>query len=302
MIDSGGFSLMANEQAAITVTEIVSVYKDLSADLYAALDVPPTPLDSREVRRRKWRKTLSNLEQMLKQFRDGHLVPVVHGHSLGEISRACRDIRALIARPTVIALGGMVPFLRGLMGSQFLYRQANGSLGASDTFVADALLACREEFPSSHLHVFGAGSTTTAFALLALGTHSVDSLSWRRAAGFGTIFLAGYPERIVSHERRILESRPRIGAKDYSVLNECKCPICIDLKDIKSKLNALGKSYVFRAVHNVWTLQTEEAALRTAIACCTLADFASSRISQRHRFAKVVRERLTTGEAALRGS
>ncbi len=235
---------------------------------------------------------------MLKEFQGEHVIPIVHGHSLGEVTGACRDIKRLVHQPTIVGLGGMVPFLRGLMSERrFRYRRADRSFASGHSFVADAISICRAEFSLSHLHVFGAGSTTTAMALLALGAHSVDSLSWRRAAGYGTIFLAGTAERIISQKRRVDESRPRINLCDRATLNRCECPICIRHSDVQGKMNELGESYVARAVHNVWTLQTEQAAFRSAIQNGSVASFAISRINTGHRFAQMVRERLGASTA-----
>jgi queuine/archaeosine tRNA-ribosyltransferase len=293
LIDSGGYSFMTGQSAPVTVDDLVALYSDLDADMYAALDLPPAPGDSRKVRARKWGTTLSNLERMLKQLLRRQLIPVIHGHTPDEVLIACRDVHQRVSRPPIIALGGMVPFLRGLMSSARLNdRAANGLRPSGAAFVADAISICRTEFPYAHLHVFGAGSTTTAIALLALGAHSVDSLAWRRAAGFGTIFLAGLAERIVSEKRRRIESRPRIISDDLTPLNRCECPICLPSVAVHDKMNVLGASYVARAVHNVWTLQSEAAAFRDAVANGTVAAFAVSRIGERHRFARVIQQRL----------
>ena len=185
-----------------------------------------------------------------------------------------------------------MPFLRGQMsGQHFSYKRANGFSGTGETFLADAISICRTEFPSSHIHVFGAGSTTTAVALFSLGAHSVDSLGWRRAAGFGTIFLAGLAERTVSLKERVRESRPRLTGNDRELLKQCRCPVCVKHPKIENKMDALGASYVARAVHNVWTLRAEETAFRRAKANGCVAAFAVSRISMRHRFAEIIMER-----------
>ena len=234
---------MVGAKNLISLHSVVGLYRTLGADLYASLDLPPTPGDTRETRRRKWRITLSNFEFMLKELPGHRVIPIVHGHSLDELGQACTDIKRLIDRPTIISLGGMVPFLRGLMsGRRFHYRRANGAIASGHSFVADAISICRAEFPSSHLHVFGAVATTTAIALLALGAHSVDSLSWRRAAGYGTIFLSGSAERIISQKRRADESRPRINASNAAVLDQCGCPICIRHATIDGKIRELGES------------------------------------------------------------
>jgi queuine/archaeosine tRNA-ribosyltransferase len=290
VIDSGGYSFMTEKWSNVTADDVVNVYRYLNADIYAALDLPPAPHDDRETRLRKWRKTLRNLDQMLIGLREQCLMPIIHGHTLDEVQKACRDIRQRVARPSIVALGGMVPFMRGLMQRQFSYERRNGMRADGATFVADAISVCRAEFAGSHLHVFGAGSTTTAVALLVLGADSVDSLAWRRAAGFGTIFLAGHAERIISRRDRLLNSRPRIARKNYNLLDGCCCPVCIPYDQARERSRALGNSYIARAVHNVWTLRMEEIAFRDAIVAGTVAEFAASRITGRHRFAKVIRE------------
>lgn len=290
VIDSGGYSFMTENWSNVTADDVVDVYRDLNADIYAALDLPPAPGDDRATRRRKWQKTVRNLDRMLRSMGEQGLMPIVHGHTLDEIAKSCRDIRDRVAQPPIVALGGMVPFMRGLMQRQFSYERRNGTRADGATFVADAISVCRAEFAGSHLHVFGAGSTTTAVALLALGADSVDSLAWRRAAGFGTIFLVGHAERIISRKGRLRDSRPRITRKNDSLLNGCSCPVCIVHDQPRQRSRALGDSYIARAVHNVWTLRMEEIAFRVAANQNAVGEFAASRIGGRHRFAKVIRD------------
>ncbi len=291
MIDSGGYSIMSGRCKTVAVDDVISIYHDLDADMYAALDVPPGPNDRATLRKQKWRATLTNLDHMLEQFGPERLMPVIHGRTLGEIVTACREVRQRTCHSRIVALGGMVPFFRGHMSERrFRYRRANGSLAAGEAFVADAIAACRNEFPYAHLHVLGVGSTTTAIAVLGLGAHSVDSLAWRRAAGFGTIFLPGLAERIVSSKPRARQSRPRLGLADRQLLDGCGCPICRGQPTLCDRVNALAQSYVARAVHNVWTLRMEEKAFRNAAAGGAVAAFLASRITGRHRFAAIVNE------------
>ncbi len=53
IIDSGGFSFMAGAKRSIAIDDVVGLYRGLGADLYVTLDLPPTPGDTREMRRRK---------------------------------------------------------------------------------------------------------------------------------------------------------------------------------------------------------------------------------------------------------
>jgi tRNA-guanine family transglycosylase len=298
MIDSGGFSFMTGRYLPVSIDELVTIYRTLGADVYAALDLPPTLGDTAKQRRRKWYRTLTNLDRMLELIGEDRLMPIVHGRTLGEIVAACDDIRQRIDRPSIVALGGMVPFFRGHMSEQrFRYRRADGSTAGGEAFVADAIVACRRQFPRSHLHVLGVGSTTTAIAVLALGADSIDSLAWRRAAGFGTILLAGLAERIVSTQFRARYSRPSISKDDEVLLCACKCPVCITCAHIGDRVRALACSYVARAVHNVWTLRMEEIAFRDAVAAGTIIEFSASRLRGRHRFAGIVHDYLRSSSS-----
>jgi tRNA-guanine family transglycosylase len=293
LIDSGGFSLMSERCAPITAAELAAIYSDLSADVYAALDLPPGSTDNTRQRAQKWSQTLTNLDHMLEVLVQQIVMPVIHGRTLDEIAAACRDVRQRIDPPPIVALGGMVPFLRGHMPNRrFRYQRIDGSSASGEMFVADAISVCRGEFPLSHLHVLGVGSTTTAIAVLVLGADSVDSLAWRRAAGFGTIFLAGRAERIISRKPRVLHSRPRVTSTDRRALENCECPVCTLFPRLADRIRALSDSYIARAVHNVWTLRVEEVALRNAVAAGELSVFSASRISGRHRFAEIVRQHI----------
>src|SRR5713226_7205730 len=93
MIDSGGYSIMSGRCKTVAVDDVISIYHDLDADMYAALDVPPGPNDRATLRKQKWRATLTNLDHMLEQFGPERLMPVIHGRTLGEIVTACREVR-----------------------------------------------------------------------------------------------------------------------------------------------------------------------------------------------------------------
>ena len=188
-----------------------------------------------------------------------------------------------------------MPFLRGHMSRRrFTYTRPNGDVGSSAEFVVDAMALCKAAFPTSQLHVFGVGSPTTAIALLALGADSVDSLAWRRAAGYGTIFLSGCAERAVSSRDRIHStSRPSVSRQEKLLLSTCGCPVCAKHGTVRGRLAALAVSYVARGVHNVWTLLAEERALRVARTDGTLDRFLFARIHGRHRFALLIKRRFS---------
>jgi 7-cyano-7-deazaguanine tRNA-ribosyltransferase len=289
MLDSGGFSTSGISGPAVSIDELISLYRGIDADVLAALDVPPSLNDGPRVRGTKWRRTLTYLDRLVESLDDSRIMPVVHGRTLSEISIACHDVRLRVTQPRTVALGGVVPFLRGAMSREVTRRRCSQHAQRSGAeFVADALALCRSQFPQSRIHVFGVGSPTTAIALLALGADSVDSLAWRRAAGYGTIFLAGCAERIVSIKSRQRFSRPVLSIRDRRALRQCDCPVCRGQSDVRGRIRALGTSYVARAVHNVWTLVSEQDALRSARIAGELEPFLASRVHGRHRFVQAL--------------
>ena len=190
---------------------------------------------------------------MLKEFQGEHVIPIVHGHSLGEVTGACRDIKRLVHQPTIVGLGGMVPFLRGLMSERrFRYRRADRSFASGHSFVADAISICRAEFSLSHLHVFGAGSTTTAMALLALGAHWSHSLLWRCSPQATELFSCGAQLNGSSLlNGGLYELRLVTNLRDGATSHPCDCRSAVRTV-MSGKMIELEELYVVRAVHNVW--------------------------------------------------
>jgi queuine/archaeosine tRNA-ribosyltransferase len=139
-VDSGGFSVLpANRQ--VEVAELAGLYRSLDADVLAALDQPPARTDSEEDRAGKWRITLEHLDRLLTMLDDPRLMPIIHGRTLSEIDEACQGVKRRVPQPRFVALGGMVPFLRGHMQrGGFQYFRQSGDLAGGPLFVADALV------------------------------------------------------------------------------------------------------------------------------------------------------------------
>jgi hypothetical protein len=95
MVDSGGYALLARRSLYCSVKEVAQVYSNLDADILVSLDYPPLPDDDRVVRSRLRRRTLQNLEMLRHTVSPERLMPVVHGHSLKELRRACEDVGTL---------------------------------------------------------------------------------------------------------------------------------------------------------------------------------------------------------------
>jgi hypothetical protein len=115
-------------------------------------------------------------------------MPVVHGRNLSEIDLSLKLIDKAQPQPKWIGLGGVVPLLQ---------RRQVSEIPNPEAFIIQAMANIQQAFPRSIIHVFGAGGMRTFPAMYALGAHSADSIGWRRAAGFGSIFLPLKSQRVV---------------------------------------------------------------------------------------------------------
>jgi queuine/archaeosine tRNA-ribosyltransferase len=257
MLDSGGFTMMTRA-GALGLYDVMSIYKETSADLLISLDQPPIDTDEPEARRKKYDINYRNYAALLSCFESRRVVPVLHGTSVEELAANCDAIKRLNARPAWICLGGRVPLLRqsGRIGSQAEHARRT---------LAETISLARERFPSSNLHVLGAGAPSTVRMSFLCGADSVDSIGWRRAAGFGTIFLPGGTERFVSaRARQRPRSRRFLDDADLEMLAACACPPCSRNKALERRLALLADCYLARAAHNASVL-LGEARLITAM-------------------------------------
>ncbi len=253
MLDSGGFTLMMRTKAGLNVHDLASIYESCGADLVVSLDQPATSCDSLDEQRRKHRATLENLNVLADTVDHYRLVPVIHGPSLCDIHRNALACAKIVTGPRLVALGGLVPTLRN---------SGNRPEEVIRKLIA-AVSAAKAAFPESRVHILGAGAPRTLTYALTAGASSVDSIGWRRAAGFGTIFLAGRGERFVEHLPR---ARPRsrivLRGDDLEALARCTCPPCREARDVDARIAILASHYMPRAAHNAWTLHTEATKLK----------------------------------------
>jgi tRNA-guanine family transglycosylase len=250
MLDSGGFTMMMRH-ACLTVVDVLSVFRATSADVVVSLDHPPLASDAAEVRLRKYQQTLENLKYLGAGVGYERLAPVIHGLCLEEIEANCVAVRSVIAHPRWICIGGLVPLLRGSGRRGVKAAAARGALEATIQHVRGA-------FPSSMLHVLGVGSPRTITIAFQSGADSVDSVGWRRAAGFGTVFLPGGTEKfVVDRPRKRATSRNVLGTHDIELLRRCVCPVCRNAESLEGRVSRLAESYIARAAHNAWVVIDE---------------------------------------------
>jgi tRNA-guanine family transglycosylase len=248
MLDSGGFTMMMQNRG-LRVSEIARIYKMAKADFCISLDVPLHWTDSKKTRKRKHEKTRANLEYLLEHVSVDKLVPVVHGFEAAEVDSNCKHLAAAIPEPTIVCIGGLVPLLR---------RSGRESEASTLSLIGSLISLVRSRFPRSLVHVLGAGSPQTISSVIRLGADSTDSIAWRRAAGFGTIFLPGRGERFLQARDRLrATSRPTINALELRMLMDCRCPACSGSKRSRLRVAELAKSYIARAAHNAFVITGE---------------------------------------------
>lgn len=253
MLDSGGFTNMTRG-GSLTLDQVARAFKAVAADIVVSLDLPPLAHDPVDLRLAKYRQTTENYAWLHGAALGATLAPVLHGVTADELLLNCRAIAGIEPQPNWVCVGGLVPLLRRAGGTHRTGLEARESLQESIGLV-------RAQFPRSRLHVLGVGSPRNVQMALAAGADSIDSVGWRRAAGFGTIFLRGGTERFVSpRDRKRANSRKYLNDDDNDALRICGCPVCRRTEGLQARIEALGASYLARAAHNAWTLIEEVAA------------------------------------------
>lgn len=273
MVDSGGFVLMTKRRAAWNVTRVAELYKRLDADLLVSLDLPPRRTDSRGVRGSLYARTLANLSELVERY-GRKIVPVVHGVNLQEIESNCGQIGRVMPNPVLVGVGGIVPALQGC-GRVNIDSRTSPQRG-----IAEIMQCVRAHFPKSGVHVFGVGSLHTVLAMVALGAQSVDSIGWRQAAGFGSVFIPGRQRRLLTSRERIRPCRPFVDDLDKEILRDCVCPACRGASPVGENIARLAAHFKPRAAHNIWVLYKEVASYLSEHEAGRGAYFLSSRLSE----------------------
>jgi len=234
------------------------------------LDVPPSAHDQKSDRQRKYTRTLENLDILLPEFGD-RIVPVVHGRDHAEREQNCLKILALAPSPKVIGIGGLVPVLQ---------RCGNVRSPSADTPQANVVAAIRcvrDHFPRAKIHLFGVGSLHTVLGVIAAGADSVDSIGWRQAAGFGSVYIPGRHRRLLTHRERDTPCRPFADGQELEILRACPCPACRTTP--RNNIAELTGHFKPRASHNIWVLYSEIAGYLRAKRLGRGGSYLSSRLS-----------------------
>jgi len=244
------------KQESLPIDKIVEIYQQTEAELCITLDLPPTDGDSPRVRSRKYKATFENLAHLIDRVGDHRIVPVVHGKNEREIETNCAAIATLVSGPAMICLGGMVPLLR---------RSGHASeRDRAEAWLTKMIGRVRDQFSETIVHVLGAGSPKNIATTIRCGAGSTDSLAWRRAAGFGTIYLPGTGERFLAHrDRERASSRPLLSDHEQQLLGMCLCPACTEFPKLTDRIAELQGSYLARAAHNAFVILEGRLAARS---------------------------------------
>jgi queuine/archaeosine tRNA-ribosyltransferase len=251
MVDSGGFALMMNPHSRWNVGDVSALIQRIDAEIFVSLDHPPGRQDTKELRRNKIARSSRNFRTLSDRFPSKIVMPVVHGRTTEEIELSLKLIKRHRQTLPWIGLGGIVPLLQNRTVSREISRQS------PEFFIAQSILKVRQSFPKSKIHAFGAGGTRTFPAIFAFGADSADSIGWRQAAGFGSIFLPFKSQRAVGSEKGTSAPRKTLDQSDLIQLEGCRCPICISQGPMDQRLNSFRRSFHALSIHNAWTLANQ---------------------------------------------
>lgn len=246
MIDSGGFALLMKPNTKWTARIVGDLFEGIEAQIFVSLDLPPHRNDSAETRRKKITISNRNYRTLSERFPKKVIMPVVHGRTLAEVDFSLTSLLKITARPEWVGLGGIVPLLQ--------QRHVSGEISriTPEVFIAKALGMIRSTFPRANIHAFGAGGTRTFPAMVALGANSADSIGWRHAAGFGSVFFPLKSQRVIKWNTDARPPRKLIAEDDRTQLASCACPACVVVASVDERLFALRTSFRSRSLHNAW--------------------------------------------------
>jgi queuine/archaeosine tRNA-ribosyltransferase len=248
MVDSGGFALMMNPGSRWTIRDVSQFVDKIDGDIFVSLDHPPARQDQSNERLRKIALSAHNYRILYESFVSKIIMPVIHGRTMSEIELSIQLTYDVAQDPKWIGLGGIVPLLQHRIMSPEISRIS------PEGFIALSLAKIRSAFPRSKIHAFGAGGPLTFPAVFALGADSADSIGWRQAAGFGSIFLPLRSQRAVRWNKEKRPPRRLLDSSDFVQLMLCRCPICEERPSIRSRLAAFRSDFHNRSIHNAWVI------------------------------------------------
>ena len=244
---------MKNPTAIWSLKSVAGFIAEIDADVFVSLDFPPSMGDTGPDRILKFADLTEISEDSVGAASSKSVMPVIHGRTLREVQTSIELIAKAVAQPEWVGLGGIVPLLKNRYVSKEIAETG------PELFIAQTFKIIRSAFPLTRIHALGLGGTRTFPAVFALRrANSGNSIAWRLAAGFGSIFLPFKSQRAI---RWSGDKPPRklLDNSDLEQISLCKCPICRQKYSLRHKVVALGKDFHNRSIHNAWTLSNQYA-------------------------------------------
>ncbi|HEY0003838.1 MAG TPA: hypothetical protein VGB17_03425 [Pyrinomonadaceae bacterium] len=293
LADSGGFKFMSQTNVSISVESLLEFYESSGVNIGVTLDHPMSLEISKATNKKRWRQTVHNLKTIYQSSTSIPIIPVIHGYSLDQICAACTEVKSLDKEPVFVGIGSLVPMIKSsYIGRKFRYQKYNGGMGNQISFIVDAIELIKEFFPTSLLHVFGVGGTTSILPFYALGVDSVDSVAWRIKAAYGAVLLPGKSNRNITEKPYSNRKRKILDLKEKDLIIACQCPACGMTKTCEAKLQLLGSSFRARAIHNAWVILQEISNFRQAMSCGAGKQYLADILFPQHRMYFVLANRL----------
>ncbi len=234
-VDSGGFQILM-KGLRINVVSLIRIYRNLDADIYMSLDIPPQRLGVND--KELLKANLSNFEFLYEKLDDKIVVPIVHASLHPDAIVEFIDIISKTYGCKYLACGGAVPLVLSKWGR------------GSKLYAILAMTLVRKMF-RGWLHALGVGGSNVMKVLISiLNFDSFDSTAWRIKAAYGKVMVPGVGERYVG-TRGIRFGKTHLSENEYEIL----------IKFLRStgfpyanKVNELLQTFVGRAIINAWVL------------------------------------------------
>jgi hypothetical protein len=217
MLDSGGFQYLKGKHLSYSAEDLAHFAKQSAPDFVFSLDYPPRKLDYRF-------NTLSkaNIRNYLRMHKIVETIPVIHAPPL----LAMQEIKLLKRlRPAYVAVGGLVPSLRGAMKMTF-----------------ETIDLVEREFPDAKIHLLGFAAPKVGAAYFSKA-YSLDYGGWRNAAATGYLLTPFGYRKISSRNKKGHASKPN----DFEL--KAISLICVKLQ---MSVESLRRDFEARAIFSAY--------------------------------------------------
>lgn len=243
MFDSGGYYVQTGRLSYDELFyPLLAAYETHRwASLYVLPDYVPTSRDHPEVVTEKVRQTIRTSKLFFEELPDElkpRAMPVVHGRTVRQVDECLEAYFTLGVRQ--IGFGSF-----GTIGSKNEVNVA--TRGAVD--LARYVIRIAHQH-GVRVHLFGLGVPAITAMLKGIQADSFDSSSWRKAAGFGQVFLPFMRAYNITYKTDVSELQRGITDENFRQLKALTGHDCALCRDI----SRLREDEIYRATHNLIVL------------------------------------------------